>query len=369
MQNTDCKKKFTITVIYGDGIGPEVVEATKMCIEALGLDIKWEKMLAGEPALREKGEVLPEETLDSIRRNKVALKGPIITPVGSGFSSVNVAIRQRLDLYACLRRAKYMEGVNSKYPGVDIVVVRENTEDLYAGIEFKENEKETKELIIRFNQLLNKKIREESALSIKPISEFASKRISRFAFELARKEGRRKVTCVHKANIMKFSDGLFLKSFREVASEFPDIEADDVIVDNLCMQLVLRPEQFDILVLPNLYGDIISDMCAGLVGGLGVAGGANIGEDIAVFEPVHGAAPKYAGKKKVNPTATIKSAIMMLEYLGEREKASILEKALCEVIKEGKFVTYDLKPFRDDPTAVTTFEMAEEIVRKIKAMV
>ncbi|HIE36435.1 MAG TPA: isocitrate/isopropylmalate dehydrogenase family protein [Candidatus Omnitrophica bacterium] len=357
---------YRITLIKGDGIGPEVIEAAKVCLNALEIDIGWEEHLAGEPALREKGELLPQEVLTSIKKNKVALKGPIITPVGRGFRSINVTLRQKLDLYACVRPAKYIEGTNSKCPDTDIIVIRENSEDLYAGVEFKENDDFTQKLIDQINKVSEDKIRKRSALSLKPISKFASERISHFAFRLAQKEKRRKVTCVHKANIMKYTDGLFLETFREVSKLYPDIEAEDIIVDNLCMQLVLHPQNFDILLLPNLYGDIISDLCAGLIGGLGVAAGANIGDDIAIFEPVHGAAPKYAGKNKVNPTATILSASFMLRYLGEEGKAKILEEAVYQVIKEKKSVTYDLKPTRNDPSAVGTKEMAEAIAREIK---
>lgn len=359
---------YKVSLIPGDGTGPEIIEATKICIAALGVDIEWETVLAGEPALKTSNSLLPGKTLDSIKRNKVALKGPIITPVGGGFRSINVALRQELDLYACVRPSRYIEGTNSKYPGIDLVVVRENSEDLYSGVEFKENEPKTDELIERINGISEKKVRQGSALSIKPISEFASKRIARFAFELAKKEKRKKVTCVHKANIMKYTDGLFLKIFKKVAEGYPQINANDVIVDNVCMQLVLRPQQFDVLVLPNLYGDIISDLCAGLMGGLGLAPGANFGEGIAIFEPVHGAAPKYTGKNKVNPTATILSASLMLKYLGEVKKAEILEQAVFSVIKKAKFVTYDLKPYRDDPTCVGTKEMAEAIAEEIKKL-
>ena len=359
---------YRITLIPGDGIGPEVTQAARMCIEALRIDIEWEVALAGKLSLEKKGEILPAQTLDSIRKNKVALKGPIITPIKEGYRSINVAIRQHLDLYACLRPAKYIEGTNSKYPGTDIIVVRENSEDLYSGIEFNKDHTDTKELIAKINQLSTKRIRKDSAVSIKPISVFASKRIAEFAFQLAKREKRKKVTCVHKANIMKATDGLFLESFRQVAKLYPKIEAEEIIVDNLCMQLVLKPHNFDILVLPNLYGDIISDLCAGLVGGLGIAPGANIGDEIAVFEPVHGAAPKYAGKNKVNPTATILSSALMLRYIGQIEKACLLEKAVYEVIKENRFVTYDLKPDRNDPTACGTKEMAQAIVDKIKAL-
>ncbi len=359
---------YDITVIPGDGIGPEVIDATLQCIDALGLKINWEFVLAGEPALKEEGSILPQKTLESIRKNRVAIKGPIITPVGSGFRSVNVAIRHSLDLFACVRPSRYIEGIPQARPGTDIVVVRENSEDLYAGIEFDKETEGAQEIISFIKKTTNREIRKDSAISIKPISYFASRRVVEFAFELARKQKRKKVTCVHKANIMKATDGLFLQVFREVAKDYSDIIAEDIIVDNLSMQLVLRPHKFDILVLPNLYGDIISDLCAGLIGGLGIAPGANIGDDCAVFEPVHGAAPKYQGKNKVNPTATILSGVMMLKHIGEFEAASLLEEATCEVIKEGKFVTYDLKPNRDDPSAVGTKGMAEAIISKIKEL-
>jgi len=265
-----------------------------------------------------------------------------------------------------VRPARYIEGTNSKYPGTDILIVRENSEDLYAGVEFKELDEKTNDLIEYINRISEKKLRIPSAISIKPISRFASERIIRFAFELAKKEHRRKISCIHKANIMKYTDGLFLQIFKEIAKQYPQTEANDVIVDNLSMQLVLRPQEFDMLVLPNLYGDIMSDLCAGLIGGLGIAPGANIGDTIALFEPVHGAAPKYTGKNKVNPTATILSASLMLKHIGEHKKADILEKAVATVIKKGKNVTYDLKPTRTDPSSVGTKEMAEAIAKEIK---
>ncbi|MDD5194490.1 MAG: isocitrate/isopropylmalate dehydrogenase family protein [Candidatus Omnitrophica bacterium] len=356
-----------ISLIPGDGIGPEVTDAAIACIDALGVDIEWEVVYAGEPAVEKCGKLLPQETLDSIRKNKVALKGPITTPIGSGFRSINVALRQELDLYACVRPSWYIEGGNSKYPGLDLIIVRENSEDLYAGVEFQEHTPKCDGLIEYINGISEKKVRPGSAISIKPFSRFACERIIRFAFEMAKKENRRKVSCIHKANIMKYTDGLFLKIFREIAADYASIEANDTIVDNLCMQLVMRPHEFDVLVLPNLYGDIVSDLCAGLMGGLGVAPGANIGEETALFEPVHGAAPKYAGKNKVNPVATILSAQLMLKYLGEDKKAKILEEAVLAVIKEKKYTTYDLKPTRTDPTAVGTKEMTKAIVSKIKA--
>ena len=355
-----------ITLIPGDGIGPEVTDAAKRCIEATGLDVEWDVINAGTSVLEKEGTPLPDSVIDSIRKNKIALKGPIITPVGEGFRSVNVALRKKLDLYVCLRPYKSYQGSQAPYNNVDIVIVRENTEDLYAGIEFEEGKKETKDLISSIDKLTGQKIKEDSGISIKPISIGASRKIVKFAFEYALKNNRRKITAVHKANIMKFSDGLFLKVAQEVAKEYEGrIEFRDNIVDNMCMQLVLRPYNFDVLVLPNLYGDILSDLCAGLVGGLGLSPGANIGDEYAVFEATHGAAPKYTGKNKVNPTAMILSGALMLKYLGENEKAEILEKAVAEVIEEGKSVTYDLKKDRNDPTAVGTSEMADAIIENL----
>lgn len=357
---------YRVTLLPGDGIGPEVVAAMKTCVDATGVKIDWEEHAVGEPAIKQFGTPLPDSVLESVRRNKVALKGPIVTPVGTGFRSVNVQLRQSLDLYACVRPAKYYEGAKAKTKNIDLVIFRENTEDLYAGIEFDINSKEAQQLIKEINGLQKRQIRPDSAISIKPISITASQRIVKYAFEYAVKHNRKKVTAVHKANIMKFSDGLFLRTAREVAKEYEGrIEFQDVIVDNMCMQLVQNAELFDILVLPNLYGDIVSDLCAGLIGGLGIAPGANIGDGIALFEPVHGSAPKYAGKNKVNPTATILSAVLMLEYLNETKAAQRLENAVRAVIKEGKQVTYDLKADRNDPTAVGTREMAEAICRKL----
>ena len=358
---------YKITLLPGDGIGPEIVKAAIACIDATGVKIKWEEFTAGEGAIKESGSPLPSRILDSIRKNKVCLKGPIVTPVGGGFRSVNVKLRQSLDLYVCLRPAKSYEGIFSNFKNIDIVVMRENTEDLYAGIEFDSGAPDTKELITWINNAKKKEIREDSAISIKPISSYASTRIVRFAFEYAVKNKRKKVAVVHKANIMKATDGLFLNAARDVAKKYEGkVEFRDVIVDNLAMQLVKNPLNFDILVLPNLYGDIISDLCAGLVGGLGVAPGANIGDDLAVFEPVHGSAPKYKGLNKVNPIATILSGCLMLRHLGEIKAADRLEEAVCLVIKEGKSVTYDLKKDRNDPSAVGTREMAEAIIKKLK---
>ncbi|MFC1703439.1 isocitrate/isopropylmalate dehydrogenase family protein [Candidatus Omnitrophota bacterium] len=357
---------YKITIIPGDGIGPEVAAATKMCVDATGVKIEWHEAIAGEDAKKQFGTILPQETIDSIKKDTVAIKGPIITPIAGGFRSVNVQLRQTLDLYACLRPAKSYPGTKSIYKDIDIVVVRENTEDLYAGVEFEKGGKETKEIIKHIENLQEKKIRSDSAISIKPISAFGSRRIVKFAFDYAVKNNRKKVTLVHKANIMKFTDGLFLKVGRDVAEEYKNVQFEEMIVDNMSMQLVQKPHNFDVLVLPNLYGDIISDLCAGLVGGLGIAPGANIGEKIALFEPVHGAAPKYAGKNKVNPAATILSGVLMLRYLKEFEAADRLEKAVSSVLAEGKSVTYDLKPRRDDPSAVGTREMAEAICQKLQ---
>lgn len=358
--------KYQVTLLPGDGIGPEVALAMKRCVDATGVRIEWDEQQVGEFAIKASGTPLPDQAIASIRKNKVAIKGPIVTPVGKGFRSVNVQLRQVLDLYACVRPTKYYEGAKSRVKDIDLVIVRENTEDLYAGVEFDVGSKEAKQLIKEINSFQPKQVREDSAISIKPISIFGSRRIAKYAFEYALKNNRKKVTAIHKANIMKFSDGLFLKTAREVAEEYKGrIEFEDCIVDNLCMQLVQRPSFFDVLVLPNLYGDIISDLCAGLIGGLGIAPGANIGDSIALFEPVHGSAPKYTGKNKVNPTATILSAVLMLRYLNETKAADRLEAAVREVIKEGKFVTYDLKADRNDPTAVGTQEMANAICKKL----
>jgi isocitrate dehydrogenase (NAD+) len=356
-----------VTLIPGDGTGPELAAAARRCVDALGVDIKWDVMEAGTDALLKYKTPLPDDTLESIKSNKVALKGPITTPVGTGFRSVNVELRKRLDLYACLRPCKTYEGVRSKYKGIDLVIVRENTEDLYAGIEFEKGTKDVKEVIALLESLSKKKIRENSAISIKPISVDGTKRIVKFAFDYAVKNGRKKVTAVHKANIMKYTDGLFLATAREVAKDYEGlIIFEDRIVDNMCMQLVQKPEDYDVLVLPNLYGDIISDLAAGLVGGLGVAPGANIGNGIAVFEPTHGSAPKYKGMNKVNPCAIILSAVLMLKYLGEEKQAERLENACASVIKEGKSVTYDMKADRNDKTAVGTSQMADAIIKKLK---
>ena len=353
---------YQVTLIPGDGIGPEVTEATRRVLEATGVTFQWDIINAGASVIEKWGTPIPDSVLESIRENKVALKGPVTTPVGSGFRSVNVALRQQLELYACLRPCKTYPGVPTLYQKVDIIVVRENTEDLYAGIEFERGSPDTAEL----GEFLRRKkelAKDDAGYSIKMISEMASRRIVSFAFQYARANGRKKVTAVHKANIMKFSDGLFLEVARAVASQYPEIEFDDRIVDNLAMQLVRKPEQFDVLVTPNLYGDIISDLCAGLVGGLGLAPGANIGDEIAVFEPSHGSAPGYAGQNKVNPMAMMLSGVLMLRHLGEVKQAARLEKAIAAVIAEGKNVTYDLKP-AGSPAAGTS-EVADAVIEKL----
>lgn len=358
-----------VTLITGDGTGPELAVAARKCIDATGIDIRWDVQQAGIDVMERTGTPLPESVMASIRRTRCALKAPITTPVGTGFRSINVYLRQELGLFACIRPCKYYRGVRTTFDqaNIDLVVVRENTEDLYAGVEFEAGKEETAKLIEAVNSLpSDRKIKtaaEETGVSIKPISISGTQRIVRCAFDYARKNGRKKVTAVHKANIMKYSDGLFLKTARQVASDYPDIEFEDRIVDNMCMQLVQKPELYDVLVLPNLYGDIVSDLGAGLVGGLGVAPGANIGPNGAVFEATHGSAPKYKGMNRVNPTALILSGVLMLRYLEETEPADRLEQAVAEVIAEGKDVTYDLKPDRDDPTAVGTQEMADAVCR------
>jgi len=351
------KNKKIVTLIPGDGTGPEIVEVVKKVVEASGAPIEWETVEAGSDVMEKYGTPLPPAVLESIKRNKVALKGPITTPIGTGFRSVNVALRKELDLYACLRPCKLYPGIkNPPRPSVDIVVVRENTEDLYAGVEYAAGSNEAEELITRHKG----KIHPGSAISIKPISPYATKRIVKFAFEYARSHKRKKVTAVTKANIMKFTDGLFFETARQVASEYKDIEYEERLIDNMCMQLVMKPQLYDVLVLPNLYGDIISDLCAGLVGGLGVAPGGNFGEEIAVFEAVHGSAPKYKGMNKVNPLALIFSARMMLEYLGFDDAAQKIEQAASDVITEGKTLTYDLGG------SASTSEVGEAIIRKMK---
>jgi isocitrate dehydrogenase (NAD+) len=355
-----------VTFIPGDGTGPEIAEATRRVLEATGVEFDWDVQGAGADVMdAHGGNPLPDRVLDSIKANGVAIKGPITTPVGTGFRSVNVSLRKSLDLYGQVRPCKSYRGVRARYENVDLVVIRENTEDLYAGIEFEEGTEEAFELVDWLGQHTSASVRADSGLSLKPISVTGSRRIVEFAFDYARRNGRRRVTAVHKANIMKFTDGLFLRVAREVAAENEDIEFEDKIVDNLSMQLVQRPEEYDVLVLPNLYGDIVSDLCAGLVGGLGLAPGGNFGTHAAVFEPTHGSAPKYTGRNKVNPMAMMLSGVMMLRYLDERDAADRLEEAIAAVIAEGKSVTYDMKPSRDDPTAVGTSEVADAIVDRM----
>lgn len=352
-----------ITLIPGDGTGPELTEAARRVIEATGVKIDWEVHDAGVDVMEQCGTPLPETVLESIRRNKVALKGPITTPIGTGFRSVNVALRHALNLFACVRPCKSYPGVRSRYQNIDLVMIRENTEDLYAGVEFDLASPEAKQIIA----MSNGKIREDSAISIKPLSVTGCRRIVKYAFDYAIQNGRQKVTAVAKANIMKYTDGLFYRVAREVAKEYEGkIAYEEVLVDAMCMQLVQRPEAFDVLVMPNLYGDILSDLCAGLVGGLGVAPGANIGDGVALFEPTHGSAPKYKGQNKVNPTALILSGMLMLRHIGETEAANRLEQAVATVIAENKAVTYDMKADRNDPTAVGTREMADAIIAAMK---
>ena len=375
-----------VTLIPGDGTGPEITEATRRVIDATGVSIEWEVKHAGVDVMDQYGTPLPDEVLESIRRNTVALKGPITTPIGGGFRSVNVALRKELDLYACVRPCKYYPGIRSKYTDVDLVIVRENTEDLYAGVEWDLGTPEASSII----EMSDGKIRQDSAISIKPISITGTRRIVKLAFDYAIANGRKTVTAVCKANIMKYTDGLFYRVAREVARAYgakfepgtPEPEkADETLaaeagkgahliynerlVDNMSMQLVQKPELYDVMVLPNLYGDILSDLCAGLVGGLGVAPGANIGDDAALFEPTHGSAPRYTGQNKVNPIAMILSGMLMLRHLRENEAADRLENAVAKIIAEGKDVTYDMKPDRNDPTAVGTSQVADAIIREM----
>jgi isocitrate dehydrogenase (NAD+) len=359
-----------VTLIPGDGTGPELADATRRVIEATGVGFDWDVQEAGADVMDQHGgNPLPEPTLDSIRRTGVALKGPITTPVGGGFRSVNVGLRKALDLYGQVRPCKTYEGVRTRFDHVDLIIVRENTEDLYAGIEYEQGTPEAEELIAWIEQHGGKLRHADAGISIKPLSISGTRRIVQFAFDYARRNGRRKVTAVHKANIMKFTDGLYLRVAQEVAAENSDIEFDERIVDNMCMQLVQRPEEYDVLVLPNLYGDIVSDLAAGMIGGLGMAPGGNFGEEVAIFEPTHGSAPKYAGQNKVNPIAMMLSGMLMLRHLDENEAADRLEAAIGDVIRSGERVTYDMKPSRDDPTAVGTSEVADAIIDALGAPV
>ena len=360
--------RHAVTLIPGDGVGPEIADATVRALEATGVEFDWDVQQAGENVMAQYGTPLPVHVLDSIRRNRVALKGPITTPVGTGFRSVNVALRQELELYACVRPVKAYPGARNLRDDLDFVVVRENSEDIYIGIEFEKGTPECLQVLEEVSTLARKRIRPDSGLSIKPISVSGSERIVQFAFDYARQYRRRKVTLVHKANIMKHTDGLFLAVGRSVAEKNPDIEFEDRIVDNMCMQLVLRPSEYDILCCPNLYGDIISDLGAGMIGGLGLAPGANIGTNGAVFEATHGSAPKYTGQNKVNPMALMLSGVLMLRHLHETSAADALEGAIAEVIREGRAVTYDMKERRDDPGAVGTIQVADAIVEKLQAV-
>ena len=356
---------YHVTLIPGDGIGPEVSTATRAVLDAAGIAIEWDVQPAGMTALETHGDLLPEQTLDSIKKNTIGLKGPMTTPIGTGFRSVNVGLRQALGLYANLRPGKTMDGVQSTFDDVDLVVVRENLEDLYAGVEFDAGTPEAAEVIYAINARSKKQIDPAAALTIKMITAEGSRRIVRYAFEYARANNRRLVTAVHKANIMKYTDGLFLRVAQEVAAEYPDIEFNDRIVDNMCMQLMQKPQEYDVLVMPNLYGDIVSDLVAGMVGGLGVAPSGNIGPDAAVFEPIHGSAPSHAGKNEANPTAMILSGALMLRHMGERAAAERVENAVATVIREGTMVTYDLREDRDPSKAATTTQMTEAIIAKM----
>ncbi len=357
---------YQVTLIPGDGIGPEVADATRKVLDATGIGFDWDVQQAGSDAMEETGALLPQATIDSVRRNGIGLKGPITTPIGSGFRSVNVGLRQELELFANLRPGRTIKGVQSTFDDIDLVVVRENLEDLYAGVEFDTGTPEAAEVIEAINARSQKQIAPDAAISIKMITPEGSRRIVEFAFEYARKNGRKLVTAVHKANIMKYSDGLFLHVAQEVAKDYPDIEFNDRIVDNMCMQLMQKPELYDVLVMPNLYGDIVSDIVAGMVGGLGVAPGGNIGKDAAVFEPIHGSAPSHAGKNEANPVAMLLSGALMLRHLGEVDTAERVENAVESVISAGEKVTYDLREDRDPSKAASTTEMADAIVAALQ---
>jgi len=366
--------RHPVTLIRGDGTGPELAAVTKEVLDATGVVFDWREVDAGVDVMEKRGTPLPDDVLASIRKTKTCIKAPITTPVNpppgvKNFRSVNVALRKEFDLYACVRPCKSYPGVRSRYTGIDLVIFRENTEDLYAGIEFAEGDAKTKDLILKIRELSGAQIKPDSGISIKPISVGGTERIVTAAFEYAVKKKRRKVTAVHKSNIMKYSDGLFLATARRVAERYPKIAFDDRIVDNMCMQLVQKPEDYDVLVLPNLYGDVISDLCAGLIGGLGIAPGMNLGDGgIAIFEATHGSAPKYKGQNRVNPTAMLLSGVLMLEHLGEIDSAVRLEAAIAKVIREGKEVTYDLKSDRSDPSAVGTREMGEAVIRAMETV-
>jgi isocitrate dehydrogenase (NAD+) len=356
---------YSITFIPGDGIGPEVTDAARKVLEATGVKFDWDWAYAGDRAQDIYGTPLPEYLLNSIKKNQVALKGPVTTPIGSGFRSVNVAIRKALDLYVCLRPCKLYQGAPSPYKNADVVIVRENSEDLYMGIEYPQFTLQAARLR-RFIEDCGDSVRPDSSFSIKAISTSATQRIAKWAFEYAKANKRKKVSAIHKANILKATDGLFLSTCAEVAKSYPDIKFEPHIVDSICSQMVRHPENHDVLLLPNLYGDIVSELCAGIIGGLGLAPGANIGDEIAVFEPTHGSAPRYAGKNKVNPMAMMLCGVLMLRHIGEKDAADMVEDAIAKVIAEGKSVTYDMKSDRNDPTAVSTAEVAEAVIKKMK---
>jgi isocitrate dehydrogenase (NAD+) len=355
-----------VTFIPGDGTGPELTEATRRVLDATGVDFNWDRHEAGLDEYNKHGNPFPDATLQSLKTTGVGIKGPTTTPIGSGFRSINVLLRKELDLYACIRPCKALAGVRTRFPETDLIIVRENTEDLYAGIEFERGTAENAALREKLAEL-GAYVREDAGISIKPISVFGSERIVRHAFDYAVTRGYKKVVAAHKANIMKFSDGLFLEVARKVAEDYPAIEFQDVIIDNLCNQLITYPEDYEVIVLPNLYGDIVSDLCAAMIGGLGMAGGANIGTDAAVFEATHGSSPTYAGKNRMNPTALMLSGVYMLDHLKEAAAARTLENAIAAVIRKGDKVTYDLKPSRTDPTAVGTSEFADAVIEEMNA--
>jgi isocitrate dehydrogenase (NAD+) len=357
---------YKVTLIPGDGVGPEVVEATRRVLEATGVHFEWDKVNIGAEAEKATGKVMPDNALESVRATRVALKGPVTTPIGYGFRSVNVALRKELDLYACVRPCRIYPGAPTSYKDVDIVIVRENTEDLYAGIEFKLNSPEALMFVDFVRGTIREQLKYDSGFTIKAISESGTRRIVKYAFDYARAHGRKKVTAVHKANIMKYTDGLFQSLAREVAAGYNDIQFEDMLVDAISMRLVMRPQQFDVIVTPNFYGDFLSELCAGLIGGLGFAPGANIGENVAVFEATHGSAPKHAGKNRINPMAMMLSGVMLLRHIGENQQADRVEGAIAAVVREGKTVTYDLKNDPEDPGAAGTSQVADAVIARMK---
>ena len=367
-RSSSAGSPYRVTLIPGDGTGPELVREAVRALEATGVRFSWDVQKAGESAVAETGTPLPDDVLASLRKNGLGLKGPITTPIGSGFRSVNVAMRQELDLYACVRPIKTFQGARSRFADLDLVVIRENTEDLYTGVEFEIGTPEIEQLRELARKVSKREIRSDSSIAFKPISRFASQRITRFAIEYAQRVGYRRVTAVHKANILKLTDGLFLDTARQVASAHPEIEFQDQLVDSLCMQLVQHPERYQVLLMPNLYGDILSDLVAGLAGGLGVAPGANIGEKIALFEPTHGSAPQFRGSNRLNPVATILSGVLLMRHVDEEKAADRLEQAVAEVIAAGECVTFDLLDSPDDPRAASTQEMTDAIIHALQEL-